>query len=419
VDYRFNIILVIKYGRRVEEMGKIFTPTDSDFDQSDAVVIGGGIVGTATAFWLSKAGLDVVLVEMRDGLSTLTTPASAECFRAQFTEPAMAALAKPSIEMFEHFDDVIGIPDYNISIKQQGYLFLTDNAETVDDLKENVAQQHKLGVTDSEFLEREEILKRFPFVSPSVLAATFRQRDGWLSCHETTQGFAKGCNARFFLNTKATGIQMDQKGVCGVETDRGILQTRNVINAAGPFAAEVGRMVGLDLPLEPVRRQKVYIKTSVAIPSDAPFTVDVNNNCYWRPEAGGVIIGWVDADEPVSQPAERVSTDWEFPAITLDKVKRLTPFFEEIEKTVRQPDMDTSAGYYMYTPDDQPLIGPVPEVPGFYVNCGYWAGVMLSPQAGKRVSDLVTGEMDPKENPLRPTRYQEGLGKKGKTLMSH
>jgi sarcosine oxidase subunit beta len=419
VDYRFNIILVIKYGRRVEEMGKIFTPADSDFDQSDAVVIGGGIVGTATAFWLSKAGLDVVLVEMRDGLSTLTTPASAECFRAQFTEPAMAALAKPSIEMFEHFDDVIGIPGYNISIKQQGYLFLTDNAETVDDLKENVAQQHKLGVTDSEFLEREEILKRFPFVSPSVLAATFRQRDGWLSCHETTQGFAKGCNARFFLNTRATGIQIDQKGVCGVETNRGILRTRTVVNAAGPFAAEVGRMVGVDLPLEPVRRQKVYIKTSVAIPSDAPFTVDVNNNCYWRPEAGGVIIGWVDADEPVSQPAERVSTDWEFPAITLDKVKRLTPFFEEIEKTVRQPDMDTSAGYYMYTPDDQPLIGPVPEVPGFYVNCGYWAGVMLSPQAGKRVSDLVTGEMDPKENPLRPTRYQEGLGKKGKTLMSH
>ena len=400
-------------------MGKIFTPTDSDFGQSDAVVIGGGIVGTATAFWLSKAGLDVVLVEMRDGLSTLTTPASAECFRAQFTEPAMAALAIPSIEMFEHFDEVIGIPGYNISVKQQGYLFLTDNAETVDDLKENVAQQHKLGVTDSEFLERKEILKRFPFVAPSVLAATFRQRDGWLSCHETTQGFAKGSDARFFLNTKASGIKTDEKGVCGVETDKGILQTRNVINAAGPFAGEVGRMAGVDLPLEPVRRQKVYVKTSVAVPSDAPFTVDVNNNCYWRPEAGGVIIGWVDMDEPASQPTERVPTDWEFPALTLDKVKRLTPFFEEIEKTVRQPDMDTSAGYYMYTPDDQPLIGPVPEVPGFYVNCGYWAGVMLSPQAGKWVSDLVTGAMDPKDNPLRPTRYKEGLGKKGKTLMSH
>jgi sarcosine oxidase subunit beta len=321
--------------------------------------------------------------------------------------------------MFERFEEVIGIPGFGISIKQQGYLFLTDNPQTVGDLKENVAQQHQLGVTDSEYLEREEILTRFPFISSSVLAATFRQRDGWLSCHETTQGFAKGCEARFFMNTKTTGIQTDKKGICGVETDRGNLQTRLVVNAAGPFAAEIGRMVNLALPLEPVRRQKVYLKTSVAIPQEAPFTVDVENNSYWRPEPGGVILGWVDSDEPVSQPSEKVHTDWEFPAIALDKVKRMTPLFAEVEKSVRQPDMNTSAGHYVYTPDDQPLIGPVPEVPGFYVNCGYWAGVMLSPQAGKRIGELVTGKLDPKENPLRPTRFKEGLGKKGKTLMSH
>ena len=400
-------------------MGRIFTPTESDFGNPDVVVIGGGIVGTATAFWLSRAGLDVVLVEMRDGLSTLTTPASAECFRAQFAEPAMAELAVPSIEMFEHFDDVIGIPGYSISIKQQGYLFLTDDPATVGDLKENVEQQHKLGVDDSVYIERDEILARFPFVAPSVLAATFRQRDGWLSCHETTQGFAKGCDATFFINTRVTGIQQDEQGVCGVETNRGLLKTRVVVNAAGPFAGEIGRLVNLDLPLEPVRRQKVYIKTTVPIPQDAPFTIDVNNNSYWRPEPGGVIVGWVDSDEPSSPPSEKVHTDWEFPAIALEKVKRLAPFFEDVAKAVRQPDMNTSAGHYVYTPDDQPLIGQVPEVAGFYVNCGYWAGVMLSPQAGKRIGDLVTGKMDPKDNPLRPTRFKEGLGKKGKTLMSH
>lgn len=400
-------------------MGTILTPKESDFGAVDAVVIGGGIVGVSTAFWLSRAGLDVVLVEMRDGLSTLTTPASAECFRAQFAEPAMAALALPSLEMFENFEEVVGIPEYNISIKQQGYLFVTDKPETVPDLKENVAQQHRLGVTDSEFLERNEILARFPYVSETVLAATFRQRDGWLSCHETTQGFAKGCDARFFVNTKTTAIELDQQGVCGVVSDRGSLKTRVVVNAAGPFAAEIGKMVDLELPLDPVRRQKVYIQTSISIPQDAPFTVDVDNNSYWRPEPGGVILGWVDSDEPVSQPKEKVHTDWEFPAIALDKVRRMSPFFADVEKTIRQPDMHTSAGFYVYTPDDQPLIGPVAEVPGFYLNCGYWAGVMLSPEAGKRISELVTGKLDNKDNPLRPSRFEEGLGKKGKTLMSH
>ncbi|RTZ97718.1 MAG: hypothetical protein DSY89_10580 [Deltaproteobacteria bacterium] len=400
-------------------MGRIFTPSEGDFGKTDAIVVGGGIVGTATAFWLSRAGMDVVLLEMRDGLSTLTTPASAECFRAQFAEPAMAALAIPSIDMFEHFDEIIGRPGYSISLKQQGYLFLTDHPETVKDLKENIRRQRQLAITDSEFLERNEILARFPYISPNVLAATFRQRDGWLSCHELTQGFAKGCDARFFINTKVTGIQLDEKGVCGVTTDRGDLQSRIVVNAAGPFAGDIGKMVNLDLPLEPVRRQKVYIKTEVDIPQDAPFTVDVDNNSYWRPEAGGILVGWVDSDEPIGQPTEKVPTDWEFPAIAIDKVKRLTPFFESIEKTIRQPDMDTSAGYYVYTPDDQPLIGPVPEVPGFYLNCGYWAGVMLSPEAGKRICDLATGRMNPRENPLRPTRFKEGVATKGKTLMSH
>jgi len=400
-------------------MGRIYQPKPDDFGTADVVVIGGGIVGTATAFWLSKAGLDVVVLEMRDGLSTLTTPASAECFRAQFTEPGMAALAKPSIEMFENFGELVGIPGYDISIHQQGYLFLTDKEEMVGDLQENIEQQRKLGVTDSEFLEHDEILSRFPFVSPSVVAATFRQRDGWLSCHETTQGFAKGSNARFFINTKVNRIELDAKGIYAVETNRGRIQTRTVVNAAGPFAGEIGNMVDVNLPLEPVRRQKAFLKTAAKVPLGAPFTVDLENNSYWRPETGGVIVGWVDTDEPVSEPSENVKTDWEFPAIALDKVTRLNPFFEAVGRELKQPDITVSGGFYMYTPDDQPLIGPVLEIPGFYLNCGYWAGVMLSPEAGKWVADLVTGKMDPKQNPLRLSRFEEGVVTKGKTLMSH
>jgi NADPH-dependent 2,4-dienoyl-CoA reductase/sulfur reductase-like enzyme len=94
-------------------MGKIYVPDTAD-RTADAVVVGGGIVGVATAFWLSKAGLETILVEIRDGLSTLTTAASIESFRAQFTEPAMAALARESIEVWENFAEVVGIPDYRL-----------------------------------------------------------------------------------------------------------------------------------------------------------------------------------------------------------------------------------------------------------------------------------------------------------------
>jgi sarcosine oxidase subunit beta len=399
-------------------MGHVFIPTDETFPKTaDAVVIGGGIVGVATAFWLSRAGLDTVLLEMRDGLSTLTTPNSIECFRAQFTEPAMADLALPSIEVFENFAEVVGIPGYDISLCHQGYLFVTDDPGMVDDLKAAVEKHRTLGVTDSEFLTGDEVRAHFPYISARAVAATYRQRDGWLSSHEVTQGLAKGSHARFLLSTRATGIAQDAHGVCGVETTRGAIATRTVVNAAGPFAGTVGRMAGLDLPLEPVRRQKAFISPRPHIPHNAPLTIDLVRDVYWRPETGGAYIAWVDPGEPVGQPMEDVPTDWDYPAIVLDKLTHLNPFWEEIAGSLKRDEVRPSAGQYVYTPDDQPLIGPLPQVPGFYLNCGYWAGVMLSPQAGRRVADLVTGALDPRHNPLRPTRYQEGVAHRGDSFL--
>ncbi len=321
-------------------MGKIYTPNAGDFPTTaDAVVIGGGIIGVSTAFWLSRTGLDTVLVEMRDGLSTLTTPNSIECFRAQFTEPPMAELALPSIEIFENFAEVIGMPGYDISLRHQGYLFVTDEEELLDDLKAAVEQHHRLGVGDSEFLDHDDLLARFPYLSENVVAATFRQQDGWLSTHEVTQGFAKGSDARYLLSTKVTGIRTDTNhpggdlSISAVETTRGSISTRTVINAAGPFAGIVGRMAGLDLPLEPIRRQKAFISPKPQIPQDAPLTIDLVQDVYWRPETGGAYIAWVDPDEPVSEPAEELPLDWDYPAMVLDKLVRLNPFWKEIART--------------------------------------------------------------------------------------
>jgi len=400
-------------------MGRVYTPSEEQFPETaDAVVIGGGIVGVATGFWLSHAGLDTVVVEMRDGLSTLTTPESIESFRAQFTEPAMSELVQESIEVFENFADVISIPGYDIDLHHKGYLFVTDDEQMIDEVKAAVETHHELGVNDSEFLTGEEARSRFPFLSETIVAGTFRQKDGWLSTHEATQGFAKGCDAQFVLSTKATDILQDVDGVCGVETTRGTISTRAVVNAAGPFAAEVGQMLGLDLPLEPVRRQKVFLSEQPLVPQDAPLTIDIVRDAYWRPETGGAYIAWVDPDEPVDEdPSEDLYTDPYFAAIVLEKLIKITPFWEEVAKGLKKANVHPSAGYYVYTPDDQPLIGPVPDVPGFLLNCGYWAGVMLSPAAGKRVADLVTGQMDPKENVLRPTRYEEGIVLEGGSFL--
>jgi sarcosine oxidase subunit beta len=399
-------------------MKQIYIPTEATFPKTaDAVVIGGGIVGTATAFWLSRAGLDTVLVEMREGLSTLTTPNSIESFRAQFTEPAMSEISVPSIEIFENFAEVVGIPEIDIGIHHQGYLFVTDDPEMIPDVEAAVQTHKRLGVNDSEYLTGAEVRQRFPYVSEQAVAATFRQNDGWLSTHEATQGFAHGCSACFLLRTKATGIQQDAQGVSAVETNRGTIATRTVVNAAGPFAGVIGDMLGLDLPVRPVRRQKAYITPRAEIPQDAPLSIDLSRDSYWRPETGGAFIGWVNPDEPESPPSENVPTDRYFAAQNIENLIPLFPFWEDIAESLKSSDVMVSAGQYVYTPDDQPLIGQVSEVAGFYLNCGYWAGVMLAPEAGRRIADLVTGKMKPEDNMLRPTRYAEGITLEGSSFL--
>jgi sarcosine oxidase subunit beta len=305
---------------------------------------------------------------------------------------------------------VTGLEGYEIGLHHGGYLFLTTEEEMVATVKSTVQAYHGVGVTDSEYLAGEEVLRRWPWLNPEIKAGAYRARDGWFSAHEVTQGFARAAdNARFYVRTRATGIETDARGVCAVLTDRGRIDTRVAVNAAGPFAVTVGHWVGLDLPIYQMRRQRVFVAPHPRIPKEAPLIMDVDNESYWRPETGGALLGWHDPEERRSEPMQDPQGDWDFPAFTLEMCARLSPFWHEVVEDLKQEDLSVYAGQYVHAPDDQPLIGPVKGVPGFYLNCAYWPGVMLSAAAGRWTCDLITGKMKPEANPLRLSRFEEGL----------
>ncbi len=390
-------------------MGKIIVPDASEFPRkADVVVIGGGILGTTTAFYASIAGLQTVVLEMRDGLGTLTTAASEECFRAQFSEPENVAMMKASIEVFENFPEVIGVPGYDIGLHQQGYLFYTDDPEGPQTLRAQVEHQQSIGLDDVEFLSGDEVRQRFPWASPKVTAATYRARDGWLSTHELTHGFAKGSEALFLLRTKALGIELGSRGVEGVETNRGHISTPTVVIAAGPFSGQVAGLAGLELPLTILRRQKAIIGQDPAIPQDAPMTISIPSGAYWRPEVGGAAIGWALPEEP-GEPLEKVPTDWAFPALVLEEISKLAPFWGEVVGRLTRDSVFLSAGQYTCTPDSKPILGPSPDVEGLFFNLGYSGhGIMAAPEGSRYVVAMITGQMSDQDNPFSCQRFARG-----------
>lgn len=389
-------------------MGRITVPQAGGLPCSaDIVVIGGGIIGCATAFYATEAGFDTVVLERRDGLGTLTTAASEECFRAQFDEPENVKMMLESIAVFQDFAEVIRIPGCDIDIQQQGYLFLTAAREGAELLRKRVQQQHSIGLSDVELLNGDETRQRFPFVGPSVLAATFRAKDGWLSAHELTYGFAKGSSALFAVQTEATGIRLDARGVAAVATTRGEISTRCVVISAGPFSGVVASWAGVQLPLANLRRQKVVLGNVPLVPRDAPMTIDADTGAYWRPEVGGAALGWALPEEP-SEPLESVPTDWTFPAVVLDGAARLVPFWKQVAEALTRDNVFLSAGQYTCTPDHKPIIGPCSVVPGLYFNLGYSGhGIMASPGGARLLVDLIIDPAANVENPFRYERFTE------------
>jgi glycine/D-amino acid oxidase-like deaminating enzyme len=377
--------------------------------RADLVVIGGGVVGAATAFFTSRAGMEVVLLERRSALASLTTTRSLEAFRAQFDAPEDIRMMKESIEIFERFAEITGLPGYDLSLHQQGYLFVTQAPDGPREVEARVAAQRAGGLDDVLALEGAEARRRFPFLAPTVTAAAFRQRDGWLASHELTYGFAKASGARVCVETGATGFEIDEGRLVAVRTNRGRVAAARAVIASGPYTGMVAALAGLDVPVTAVRRHRAGIRAHALIPKDAPMTLSLETGAHWRPEGPGAWLGWSGAfpDEP-RKPKDEVGADWRFPALTLAEVARDAPFWEEIAEHLTQSNVTVEAGLYDMSPDTHPIIGAVACVTGLYVNSGYSGhGVMGSAAGARRLADLIVGKEREEQNPFRLARFDQ------------
>lgn len=351
-------------------------------ERADVVVIGGGVMGTSAAFHLAEAGADVLLLE-RDELAEGSTSRAAGGVRAQFSDPVNITLGLRSLEAFERFGTR---PGAEIDLAQTGYLFLLDDADDVAAYEEGVALQNELGVP-SRMLDVAEACRLCPLVSSEgLLGAVFGPRDGHCTPEAVVQGYAQGARAlgaTVARHCAVTGIDLAGDKIERVRTEHGDVATETVVCAAGPWSALVGEMVGVELPVRPLRRQVLVTEPVPDLPPDLPMTVDFGTSFYFHPEGQGLLIGMSDPDEEYGFD-QSVSDTW-LPRLG-EAVARRAPRLADVGLAHRW------AGLYEVTPDHNAVVGEAASVSRFLYATGFSGhGFLQGPAIGEVLCDLVLG----------------------------
>lgn len=352
---------------------------------AEVVIIGGGIVGSSIAWHLTHAGCkNVLVIERESSQGKGSTGKSMGGVRAQFSTPVNIEMSLYSIPFYAKFEKVVGHPaDYH----PQGYLFLATKGSHLAYLRENFERQKKLGLTTARLLSAKEISVMLPPLRcDDILGGSFCSTDGFVDPYSIMNGFMASAiehGAILWKKTEVTGITRDQQGAFRVETTRGPVSCRTVVNAAGAWAAQIAKFVGVDLPVEPLRRMLVPSEPFSDFPHTSPMVIDMSTGFHFRPEGRGFLLAWNDPEET---PGYKTDFEPSFIEKILTHAADRVPAFENLPVNPKR----AWAGLYEMTPDHHCILGPVAAVPGFFLANGFSGhGVMHSPATGKILADLI------------------------------
>ena len=340
------------------------------------------MVGCAIAYHLARRGVKDVLIVERETVGSGTTSKAAGGIRAQFSTETEIRFSLEAIAVFERFEEEFGVdPGYT----KIGYLFLIADPEDLRGFETRIALQRRLGV-DVRVITPADAQKLVPALRvDDLIAAVWGPGDGLAGPAEVTNGFARRARelgVRIAEGVQVTAIQRDGDRVSGVTTSDGSVSAPLVINAAGPSAARVARMAGVDVAVHPRRRHIFFTEPFPEIPGPVPLTTDRRSGFYFRKELEQVLLSPGDVVD--------IGADFEVPmdpAMVEDAVQKAVDRVPLLEQARIAGGW---AGLRPLTPDDHAIIGWAPGVTGFFLAVGFGGhGFQHSPATGHHVAAWI------------------------------
>ncbi len=348
----------------------------------DAIIVGGGILGLSTAYYLSFTKKVLVVEKNYPGAGS--TGRCIGGIRQQFSTPGTIQLAKESVNLFKEMEKVFG---FSVEFYQGGYLLLAHSEDQKEIFLKNIEIQRKYGI-NVYFLEAEEIKKEFPYVNTeNLLGGAFSPEDGQAFPFLVLKGYIKSIikNGGEILSEREVERLIERNGkIKGIKLKGGEkLNSEIVVNAAGPWAKELSLTADIDLPFAPERHEAfITVKINKFKPL-IPMLVDYRKDgCYFNQRVNGQIIGCYT---PIpNHPGKSTKETFEFLYEMSRRAARLVPAIEKVH-VLRQ-----WAGSYTMTPDGNPVIDKT-EIEGYFVAGGMSGhGFMLGPATGKLLTSLIT-----------------------------